>query len=70
MKKKENTAPSMGQMLARMMEQEGGQDLHSVALQVIRGDWGNGATRRKKLTAAGYDYAAVQRLVDGILAGR
>lgn len=45
-------------------------DLQSVAMQVIRGDWGNGAARRQKLTAAGYDYAAVQALVDAILAGK
>ena len=31
--------------------------------EVIRGDWGNGETRKQRLTAAGYDYAAVQAKV-------
>lgn len=46
----------------------GNTDLQSVAMQVIRGEWGNGAERRQRLTAAGYDYAAVQSLVDAMLA--
>lgn len=45
-------------------------DVHTLALQVIRGDWGNGAERRQRLTAAGYDYNAVQSLVDAMLAGK
>lgn len=45
-------------------------DLRTVAAQVIRGEWGNGAERRNRLTAAGYDYAAVQSLVDALLAGK
>lgn len=35
-----------------------------IALEVIRGKWGNGANRKKKLTAAGYDYNAIQKLVN------
>jgi hypothetical protein len=35
-----------------------------IAKEVIRGDWGNGDERKKKLTAAGYDYAAVQKRVN------
>jgi hypothetical protein len=31
------------------------------------GKWGNGATRKKKLTAAGYDYNAVQKRVNELL---
>lgn len=45
-------------------------DLQSVAMQVIRGDWGNGAERKRRLSAAGYDYAAVQSLVNSLLAGK
>lgn len=37
-----------------------------IALEVIRGDWGNGAERKKRLTEAGYDYAAIQRIVNKI----
>lgn len=32
-----------------------------LAKEVIKGLWGNGADRRNRLTAAGYDYNAVQR---------
>lgn len=40
-----------------------------VALEVIRGDWGNGEERKIRLTEAGYDYYAVQREVERILSG-
>lgn len=38
-----------------------------VAREVIQGSWGNGAERKQRLTAAGYDYAAVQARVNEIL---
>ena len=38
-----------------------------IAKEVINGDWGNGAERKKRLTAASYDYAAVQKLVNKML---
>lgn len=38
-----------------------------IAKEVIAGKWGNGATRKKRLTAAGYDYAAVQAKVNALL---
>lgn len=41
--------------------------LTELARQVIHGDWGNGAERKRRLTAAGYDYNAVQSLVDQML---
>ena len=31
-----------------------------LAKEVIAGKWGSGAERKKKLTAAGYDYSKVQ----------
>lgn len=40
-----------------------------LARDVIRGDWGNGAERKSRLNAAGYDYAAVQARVNEILSG-
>ncbi len=50
---------------------QGGQsDLSAVAQQVLRGQWGNGAERKNRLSAAGYDYAAVQALVESMLAGK
>ena len=38
----------------------------SVAKEVISGKWGNGAERRNKLAAAGYDYATVQAVVNSL----
>lgn len=32
-----------------------------VAREVLRGKWGNGADRRKRLTEEGYDYNTVQK---------
>jgi N-acetylmuramoyl-L-alanine amidase CwlA len=38
-----------------------------IAKEVIAGKWGNGTERKQKLTAAGYDYAAVQEKVNQLL---
>ena len=38
--------------------------LDEIAKQVINGKWGNGAERKQKLTAAGYDYKTVQNRVN------
>ena len=38
-----------------------------LAREVINGDWGNGQERYDRLTAAGYDYYAVQKRVNEIL---
>lgn len=42
------------------------KSLDELAREVYRGDWGNGAEREKRLTAAGYDYAAVQARVNAL----
>lgn len=42
--------------------------IEEVAKLVIRGDYGNGAARKKKLNAEGYKYDEVQAVVDRILA--
>lgn len=47
----------------------GNKDVLTVAREVIAGTWGTGETRRKKLSAAGYDYDAVQSKVNEILNG-
>ena len=39
----------------------------TIAKEVIAGKWGNGDTRKKKLQAAGYDYNAIQKLVNQLL---
>jgi len=43
------------------------KSIDEIAKEVIRGDWGNGAEREKKLKAAGYDYDAVQKRVNELL---
>lgn len=43
------------------------KSIDTIAREVIRGDWGNGAEREKKLKAAGYDYNAVQKRVNELL---
>lgn len=40
---------------------------YDIALEVLTGKWGNGAERRSKLTAAGYDYQAVQSIVNSLV---
>lgn len=40
------------------------KSIEDLAREVIRGDWGNGDEREKRLTAAGYDYDAVQTRVN------
>ncbi len=43
------------------------KSVEEVAREVIRGDWGNGQDRKERLTAAGYDYTAVQQKVNQLL---
>lgn len=40
-----------------------------LAKEVIKGLWGNGQDRKNRLTAAGYDYDAVQKRVNEIMGG-
>jgi hypothetical protein len=43
------------------------KSITQIAKEVINGSWGNGEERKKKLKAAGYDYAAVQKKVNELL---
>lgn len=43
------------------------KSLNEIANEVIKGAWGNGEERRKRLTEAGYDYLEVQSLVNSIV---
>lgn len=58
---------SGGSAAASTAAATGGATVQQLAREVIAGKWGNGADRRARLTAAGYDYAAVQSLVDALL---
>lgn len=44
-------------------------ELGEIARQVIRGVWGNGNARKTKLIKAGYDFEAVQKLVNAMRKG-
>lgn len=41
--------------------------IDELAREVIAGKWGNGADRKNRLTAAGYDYSAVQKRVNELM---
>jgi hypothetical protein len=43
------------------------KSVDEIAREVIQGKWGNGEDRRKKLTAAGYNYSEVQKRVNELL---
>lgn len=45
----------------------GKKTIDEVALEVIRGDWGNGDERVKRLTASGYNYNEVQKRVNQMI---
>lgn len=44
-----------------------GKTVDELAREVIAGKWGNGSERKQRLTAAGYDAAAVQQRVNTLL---
>lgn len=47
----------------------GAKSVAAVAKEVVAGAWGNGTERKERLTAAGYDYQAVQSQVNALLKG-
>lgn len=47
----------------------GKKDVTTVAREVLAGAWGNGDDRKNRLTAAGYDYTAVQAEVNRLASG-
>lgn len=42
-------------------------ELETIARQVLTGKWGNGQERKDALTCAGYDYKAIQAIVNRLL---
>jgi len=50
-------------------EPEAKKSVLELAKEVLAGVWGNGATRKKKLEEAGYNYKEVQTMVNDILFG-
>lgn len=55
--KRDTSTPTPANPLKRSNE--------DIATEVMRGAWGNGDDRKARLTAAGYDYAAIQDIVNG-----
>lgn len=43
------------------------KDNYTLAREVLKGLWGNGLDRRSRLEAAGYDYMAVQTIVNALV---
>lgn len=43
------------------------KSINEIAQEVLEGKWGNGADRKTRLAAAGYNYAAVQEAVNKLL---
>lgn len=43
------------------------KSVDELALEVIRGDWGDGMDRKNRLIEAGYDYSKIQKKVNDIL---
>lgn len=52
-----------GQIIVKA-EAAGKKSNEEIADEVIAGKWGNGADRKKRLTDAGYDYNAIQEIVN------
>mgnify|MGYP001078487134 CR=1 FL=1 len=50
-------------------KKEAGKDVKTIAREVIAGTWGTGDERKKALEKAGYNYSAVQKMVNQILNG-
>ena len=42
----------------------------TIAREVLQGMWGNGSDRKERLTKAGYDYTAIQKIVNSISTGK
>ena len=61
----ETSLPPGGKVAAEQPDE--GKSAAAVAREVLAGKWGNGAERKRRLTAAGYDYKAVQAAVNRLV---
>lgn len=57
----------VNELVSAMTKTSAKKSVTTIAKEVIEGKWGNGEERKKKLTAAGYDYKAVQKEVKKLL---
>lgn len=60
--------PKYSAMATKPKKTEKKKSVDQIAQEVIDGKWGTGENREKKLIAAGYDYAAVQKKVNELMA--
>lgn len=68
-KAKETASKSKANKSTAKKTNGGKKSVATLAQEVIDGKWGTGTDRKKKLTDAGYDYAAVQSKVNELSAG-
>ena len=61
------TCPECGKEFTAYGNAKPTKTVDELAREVIRGLWGNGTDRKNRLTAAGYDYYAVQARVNELL---
>lgn len=59
--------PAIGKVVAPTPTPSAKKNVDEVAKEVIRGEWGNGDERYKRLTNAGYNYNEVQAKVNELL---
>lgn len=62
-----NTVQSRVNQLLGKTPQPSKKPIDEIAREVILGKWGNGKDRKNRLTAAGYDYDAVQKRVNELM---
>lgn len=67
LKKVKTEKPKEEKPTASTKPTEKKKSIDEIAREVIKGKWGNGSERKKKLTAAGYDYSKVQKRVNELL---
>lgn len=65
--KKKAAAPAKKEEPKKKAKKTAKKSNTEIAKEVINGKWGNGEERKKKLKAAGYDYNAVQKIVNRML---
>lgn len=68
--RKKQQAAQPTQTVQKPQHNDGKKSSADIAREVIAGKWGTGATRKQKLTAAGYNYDEVQNIVNELLTGK
>ena len=64
-----SVTPSANMTLYAVWKDSKKKSLEEIAREVMNNEWSKNETRKQRLEAAGYDYAAVQQAVNDILSG-